>query len=276
MSNVFTSIVVSAWNRPELLRRCLESLWANTWARFELVVHDDGSQDETSDYLYGLLREGKISTLITNPPGHNRGHGTSVNRAVNISEGEYIVKLNGDDEFTPGWLTRAVRTMELFPEIGLLHLAHYDYTNLWNQRYPDRPKDPRIDYYTLHRETREGMAARVVWCGPGDGFMFRREFWDEVGPWLSEYDLAFGEDVYFRLKACPMMRRPLQPLGSRLCPPTVEGLLGHWEEYKGTPWLATIDPPPISFAMGDGLCSIYEAQKTLKHGPLLYGGTSGA
>jgi len=268
----FASVCISAWNRPELLKRCLESLWTNTRAKFELIIHDDGSQDETSDYLYKLSREGKISTLITNPPGHNRGHGTSVNRAINISEGKYIVKVNGDDEFSPGWLAKAVRVMELFPEIGLLHLAHYDFTALWNRRRPEYGvKDPNIDYYTLHSETREGVNIRVVWCGPGDGFMFTREFWDKVGPWHSEYDPAFGEDVYFRLKACPMMRRPLQPPGSKLCPPRLEELPAHWEKYKDTPWLATIDPPLISFAWGDGLCSIYDAQKTLKHGPPLHG-----
>lgn len=271
MSNDFATICISAWNRQALLQRCLESLWANTHWPHEILVHDDGSQDATSNYLYKLSREGKIGPLITSPPGYNRGHGTSVNRAVNISEGKYIVKINGDDEFSPGWLTKAVRTMELFPEIGLLHLAHYDYTALWNQRYPDKPKDPNVDCYTLHREMREGEWVRVIWCGPGDGFMFTRDFWNEVGPWFSEYDPAFGEDVYFRLKACPMMRRPLQPPGSKLCPPTVEELPAHWEKYKDTPWLATVDPPLISFAMGEGLCSIYEAQKTLKHGPLLHG-----
>jgi len=269
----FASVCVSAWNRPDLLDRCLKSLWANTRFPHEILVHDDGSQDETSNYLYQLSRMGKISTLITNPRGHNRGHGTSVNRAVNISEGKYIVKINGDDKFTPGWLGKAVRMFELFPEIGLLHLAYYDFTALWNRtRTKLPPKDPNVDYYTLHRETREGVEARVVWCGPGDAFMWTRDFWNEVGPWHSEYDLAFGEDVYFRLKACPMMRRPLQPQGSKLCPPTLEELPEHWEKYKDTPWLVACDPPLVSFAWGEGLCSIYDAQKTLKHGPVLLGG----
>jgi len=262
----FASFVISAWNRPDLLKRSLESLWANTQYPHEIVVHDDGSQDETSQYLYGLCREGKISTLITNPRGYNRGHGTSVNRAVNVSEGKYIVKINGDDEFTPGWLTKAARMFELFPEIGLLHLAYYDYTTLWNARFPDAPKDPNVDYYTLHRETREGVEARVVWCGPGDAFMWTRKFWNKVGPWSSHYQPAFGEDVWFRINACPMMRRPLRREG-KLCAPT--DLSAHWEKYKDTPWLVAMDPPVVDFSWGEGLCSIYEAQKTLKEGPLL-------
>ena len=269
----FASICISAWNRPELLLRCLNSLWQNTKYPYELVIHDDGSQPETIGMLNGFLRTGGISTLITNPPGYNRGHGTSVNRAVNISEGKYIVKLNGDDEFTPGWLGKAVRMFELFPEIGLLHLACYDFTALWNRRRPEYGlKDPEVDYYTLHRETREGVEARVVWCGPGDAFMWTRDFWKEVGPWFSEYDLAFGEDVYFRLKACPMARRPLQLPGHKLCPPTLEELPEHWKKYKDTPWLVAMDPPIVSFAWGEGLSGVHEAQKTLKHGPLLLGG----
>lgn len=260
----FVSIVVSAFNRQQLLQRSFESLWANTNYPYELIVHDDGSQEETSAYLCKMLQQGKISTLIQNPPGHNRGLGISVNRAVHISEGQYIVKANGDDEFKPGWLLKAVQVMQIYPEIGLLHLAAYDYSMIYNDRFPDDYWAPGEDRTTLYRETRNGIPIRVVWTGPGDGLMFTREIWQRAGPWHHAYDPAFGADVSFRLACCPMARQLLQP--EALKPGQ---LAAHWEAYKDTPWLAMMDPAVIDFSWGDGLTIVDEARKTLKHGPLL-------
>jgi len=267
--NDFASICISSYNRPVLLQCCLESLWANTYYPHEIIVHDDGSRKETTDFLYEAMRAGKIGPLIMNPTDYNRGLGPSVNRAVGISEGEYIVKINGDDKFEPGWLAKAVRAFELFPEIGLLHLADYDYTPWWNGRYPDNPRDPAVDYHTLHREAREDTEIRVVWCAPGDAFMWRWALWNEVGPWDSEFDPSFGEDVWWRLDACPMACR-LTRTGARSAP-MLEELPDHWDKYKDTPWMAVLEPPVVDFGWGDGLSIVEEAQKTLKHGPLLHG-----
>ena len=267
----FASVVVSAYNRLELLQRSLESLWENTDYPYELIVHDDGSREDTSTYLCELVQQGKISTLILNPPDHNRGLGTSVNRAVYVSEGEYIVKVNGDDEFEPGWLFKAIQVLQTYPEIGLLHLASYDYCAIHNSRCPDDQWEPGLEHITLCRMNRCGIPIRIVWAGPGDGIMFTRETWQRVGPWLHGYNPSFGEDVPFRLTCCPMMRLPNLREGYYLSSLKSSQLKEHWEEYKGTPWLALIEPAVINFSMGNGLTIISEAQKTLKHGPLVLG-----
>jgi glycosyltransferase involved in cell wall biosynthesis len=266
----FVSIVVSAYNRPELLARSLESLSENTDYAYELIVHDDGSQDETRALLADLCTQGIICVLISSPRGYNRGHGTAVNRAVAVSEGKYIIKVNGDDEFKPNWLSKAVAVMDTYPEIGLLHLAGYDYSWVHNSRFPNDPWVPGEDHTTIRRELRNSVPVRIVWCGPGDGFMFTREIWQRVGPWYHGYDPAFGEDVYFRLACCPMMRRPDQPDGLHATLKQSE-FAAHWEKYKDTPWLAMMDPPVIDFSWGEGKTLIGEAQKTLKKGPLILG-----
>jgi len=218
-----------------------------------------------------MLWAGKISTLILNPQDHNRGLGVSVNRAVDISEGKYIIKVNGDDEFKPGWLAKAVKVMQVYPEIGLLHLAAYDYGPLHNIRFPEDQWAPGKDYTTLYRARREGISIRVVWCGPGDGLMFTRETWKRVGGWPGDYDLSFGADVTWRLRCCPMMRRPLTRPPDPNAAVERHQLRGHWEEYRKTPWLAMMDPPVVDFSWGTGQTLVAEAQKTLKYGPLLLG-----
>lgn len=249
----------------------MESLWANTYYPHEIIVHDDGSKKQTTGFLYKAMLAGKIGPLIMSPTDYNRGLGTSVNRAVDISEGQYIVKINGDDKFSPGWLRTGVRAMKAFPEIGLLHLAYYNYTWLWNHVYPDDLKDYAIDYYTLHRETRNGITIRVVWVGPGDAFMWTRETWNRVGQWRNKYDPAFGEDVHFRQDVCPMLRWPLNLPGTQRSPPSYEELPEFWERYKDTPWIAVLEPTVVDFSWGNGLSEVENARKTLKRRALLQG-----
>lgn len=263
----FASLIVSAWNRPELLKPFFESLWANTECPYELIVHDDGSQPETADYLHELVKRGDISTLISNPAGHNRGHGTSVNRAAFISEGEYIVKLNGDECFAKGWLTQGIKAMRLFPEVALLHLAHY--YSYGPRHVPIQDVIWDMDPCTLHREEREGVAIRVVWVGPGCAFMVSRKTWEEKGPWTSAYSPRFGEDFEYRIRVCPMMR--LLPISKSIRYPPVTDSAAHWHQYKHTPWLAALDPPMVSYHPGHALCSIGEAVKTMQRGPCLLG-----
>jgi glycosyltransferase involved in cell wall biosynthesis len=50
MDRNFASLVVLSYKRPEMLKRSLESLKANTNVPYELIVVDDGSRDECWDY----------------------------------------------------------------------------------------------------------------------------------------------------------------------------------------------------------------------------------
>lgn len=261
----FASLIISAWNRPELLEASLKSLWDRTTYPHEIIVHDDGSQRKTTEMLYDFLTDGMISSLILNPPSWNRGHGTSVNRAASIAEGDVIVKLNGDEVFATGWLEKTVEALDLFPEIGLLHLAYY-----YQPLTRETPIEQVVwDYgqYTLHRETRNGIPIRVVWTGPGCGFAVRKKDWK---PWAAEKQPGFGEDVEFRWRMCPMMRLP-GFMRSKMLPPVVD-LEKHWQEYKSTPWLALLEPPVVSYHPGEGKSSIQPCQATLRDGPYLLGG----
>ena len=266
MTKGFASLIVSAYNRPHLLNQSLCHLRANTTYPYELIVHDDGSDRETQERLHGMLLLRDISTLILNPPGYNRGHGTSVNRAAHMAEGDYIVKLNGDECFRPGWLEEAVAVMERFPEVGLLHLAHY--TVPTGKTLDGWPWDwPDADHWTLHRESRDGHALRVVWTGPGCAFMARREAWI---PWRSNRDPSFSEDVTFRAAVCPMMRLPAWC--NSKTHPEPKDLEAHWRAYHATPWLAVLDPPLVSYHWGEGKSLMPEARGTLHDTPWMVNG----
>ena len=46
-----TSIVIPVWNKPDLTKRCIESIIKNTTSHYEIIIVDNGSEGETSSYL---------------------------------------------------------------------------------------------------------------------------------------------------------------------------------------------------------------------------------
>jgi hypothetical protein len=187
----------------------------------------------------------------------------ATDRAFAISSGDYIVKLEGDEQYAPGWLDQAVRAMELFPEIGQLSLMQFGVAD-WARTPQERVRYPDWDSFVLKEFQREGVKIAVVWCSPGGQFMVRRKLWKETGDWYQGH--PDQETIAFRMRLCPMARL-LKGFDPQRPPP--EDKEAHWEQYKDTPWLAVLDPPVLSTHWGSGRTLLFKAQKTLLNQPVL-------
>jgi glycosyltransferase involved in cell wall biosynthesis len=256
----YASLLITTYNRMELLGESLHSLYENTYYPYELVIHDEGSEPRMIQWLTKLLTEGKISELILNAPGHNRGQGLGADRCYQVASGDYLVKLEGDEQFAPGWLEKAVRAMELFPEIGQLSLQQF-----YNTGYARTQREfvvyPDWDSYVVKEFQREDAKIAVVWCSPGGQFMVRKGAWEQYGPW------DYGQEtITFRMRVSPMMRL-LKGFDQRYPPPTDKE--AYWQQYKDTPWLAALDPPVVSSHWGGGRSLIAKANATMTPYPLI-------
>ena len=119
------SLVVLSFNRPNYLANTLLSLKENTHYPYELIVVDDGSMTNSNvPLLQEMAEEKELSCLVINP-GKNQGVGASINKGFHMAHGKYLVKLDSDLKYKPGWLTKAVALMETFPEVGILGLFKY-------------------------------------------------------------------------------------------------------------------------------------------------------
>jgi glycosyltransferase involved in cell wall biosynthesis len=111
------SVVISTYNRPEMLDRALESVCNQTFSDFEVVVVDDCSprQDETRDVMekwYATL-EGRGVELIAMRLGENSGYQCMPkNRGVEMARGDYIAYLDDDNTWRPDHLSKCVEAIE--------------------------------------------------------------------------------------------------------------------------------------------------------------------
>ena len=99
------SIVIPNLNGAGWLKDSIESIRAQTFRDFELIVVDNGSEDESLAIARSYVgQEGY--TLIEN--GRNTGFSHAVNQGIRAAKGEYVVLFNNDAFAEPQWLEELV------------------------------------------------------------------------------------------------------------------------------------------------------------------------
>lgn len=89
------SVIIPTRNRCELLKQTLASVWAQTFGDFEVVVIDDESSDQTTEYLRTL--GDRVRTLRIRAAGP----GAARNAGARVSTGDYLAFLDSDDLWLP-------------------------------------------------------------------------------------------------------------------------------------------------------------------------------
>lgn len=99
------SIGVSAYNRKDYLKLCLESLLAQSYSPCEIIVVDDGSTDGTAEMMQEMFPPEKYPAL-TYVRQENGGDASAKNHAARLARGKYIVFNDSDDLFVPDAVER--------------------------------------------------------------------------------------------------------------------------------------------------------------------------
>jgi glycosyltransferase involved in cell wall biosynthesis len=94
--NCQISVIVTTFNRVDLLKRCLDSLAAQTFKNFEVIVADDGSTDGSSDVVSSF--QDRLSIVYSWSENWG-GPAVPRNRGVSLARGRWIAFLDSDDYF---------------------------------------------------------------------------------------------------------------------------------------------------------------------------------
>jgi GT2 family glycosyltransferase len=113
------TVIIPNYRRPDLVRRCLNSLGAALEAfddKAEVIVVDDGSADGAATLLAAEYPDVVFVVLA-----RNRGYAGAINAGISASRGEWIFTLNNDTKVDPDVLNALLRAARTRTEIG--HLA---------------------------------------------------------------------------------------------------------------------------------------------------------
>jgi len=112
------SIILPTFNRVEYLSRSVDSVIVQSYSKWELVIIDDGSSDNTKEMLKSYLVQFPNIKYFYHS---NRGVALSMNEGIKRSSGEFITFLGSDDEYLPDHLKLRIEYFNSYEDVDLVH-----------------------------------------------------------------------------------------------------------------------------------------------------------
>src|SRR5262249_42733298 len=162
------SVVIPTYNRAESILRALDSVLAQTYEDFELIIVDDGSHDDTA-ILIRDVGDHRIRVIIHDT---NKGAAAARNTAIRAASGHYIAFLDSDDFWAPEKLERQLAYMAAHQGRVRLSCTGFHYRCEETGRVETRLLEPVLSRKGLF------MGCR---CGPGSTLVAEASLFCEVG-----------------------------------------------------------------------------------------------
>src|SRR5437660_252962 len=93
------SVIIPTCNRAKVVSRAIESVWAQTYQDFEIIVVDDGSTDETMHTVSCLMQMDDRIRYMQHES--RRGAQAARNTGIRAAHGNWIAFLDSDDHWLP-------------------------------------------------------------------------------------------------------------------------------------------------------------------------------
>jgi glycosyltransferase involved in cell wall biosynthesis len=179
------SVVIPNHNYAEFVGQAIDSVLAQTYRDFELIVVNNGSRDNSLDVLHAY--GGRIRLFDQ----EDRGQAGARNRGIEESCGELIAFLDADDVWEP---TKLEKQVPLFddPSVGLVYCGHC-------------VTDQDLNVLEVHLPTHRGRLLRrfadvsATIIGGESTAVIRKRCFDELGNFDPRLSISAGWDMYRRI-----------------------------------------------------------------------------
>jgi glycosyltransferase involved in cell wall biosynthesis len=226
------SVILPTYNRAHLLNDALDSIAAQTYRDYEVIIIDDGSDDQTRE----LVARRKESIRYHWQP--NQGVAEARNHALRLTHSEFVAFLDSDDLWEPTFLEQAVQRLRQHPDEALVYtdFVSTDATGKPRRGHRKQPAGGEVTP-TLFASTfihTSAVVARAHIIRDAGGFDGRLTHNEDYDLWLR---LSLRHR--FGLIAQPLCRRRCHPgsLSRAGCQPETllakAELLHHFFEYGG-------------------------------------------
>ena len=186
MKEDLVSIITPVYNGEDFLDRSIKSVLSQTYQNWELLLIDDGSEDDSVRIIERYLKDDRIKFLKNDS---NSGISATRNKGINNSNGEYIALLDQDDEWFADKLQKQVKALNgLGYDYGLIYSnleVRFDNGDVTERKKEIEPEPTIIENLEL-------MLLRNLISSPT--VLIRKEVLDDVG--LFDDSIKWGGDDY--------------------------------------------------------------------------------
>ena len=136
---MFISILIPVYNKENYLNECIKSVISQTYDNFEIIIINDGSNDNSEKIILEWLdRDDRIRYYKHT----NAGVSQTRNRGIDLAKGEYIFFLDADDELTPNALQSLVNNAKEYQS----DIVMGNYIHVYSQDSKKRPQPTKYKY----------------------------------------------------------------------------------------------------------------------------------
>ena len=204
------SVIIIFLDEEDFIREAIESVFAQTYDNWELLLVDDGSSDGSTAVAERYAAQYPEKVRYLEHEGHrNRGMGASRNLGIRHARGEYLAFLDGDDVWLPRKLEQQVAILDSQREAALVcGRAQWWYS--WSGKPEDSERDflQQLDVQLntmLTPPTLLSLFLQNEWASLCD-ILVRREIVEAVGGYEDSFRGMY-EDQVFHAKLC--LRSPV-------------------------------------------------------------------
>jgi CMP-N-acetylneuraminic acid synthetase len=180
--SITVSVYIPTHNYGKYLIQAIESVLAQKFSNWELILIDDGSTDNSWDIIKGYSTHPKIRTMHQ----ETKGLATTNNIALRLSQGKYIMRLDADDYLDENALLVLSNILDIHPQIGLV--------------YPDYfLVDERGAIVEVVRRKKIGQDVELLDLPAlGACTMIRKECLLEIGGYNEEFKCQDGYELWLK------------------------------------------------------------------------------
>jgi glycosyltransferase involved in cell wall biosynthesis len=199
------SIILIFFNEARFIAEAIESVLAQTYRHWELLLVDDGSRDASPQIAQAYTQQDPTRMRYLAHPHHeNRGMSATRNLGLGQAQGDYITFIDADDVWLPDKLTQQVQILQTQPDVALV-CGRTQWWYSWTRKPDDLARD-FIPQVNLPLDT--AIAAPQVliqflkdeWTSLCD-VMVRRAAVEAVGGYEDRFRGMY-EDQAFHAKLC--------------------------------------------------------------------------
>ncbi len=189
MQNPKVSVIIISYNRAQLLKVAMQTVFDQTFEDFELLIIDDGSPDDTENTVKAF-HDPRLRYI---KHAQNQGEGAARNSGVQHAEGEYIAFLDDDDEWLPNKLQLQVELLDAQPKhVGFVHSALINfYADTGEEVEKKRPVET-VSGKVFDRLLQDNFVILST-------VMARKECFDAAGPFDLSIPAGLDYDMWVRI-----------------------------------------------------------------------------
>lgn len=117
------SVIMTSYNYEKYIGEALDSVMAQTYSNFEVIVVDDGSSDASVDIIESYVKKNPNVKLLRHEGGKNLGLPKTIRVGVEKAQGDYVAFCESDDRWAENHLEQKVKMINAYEDVAIISNA---------------------------------------------------------------------------------------------------------------------------------------------------------